>query len=95
MSCIVIFLTPKGKNSPIFFLTQECDQCVCFFFQPNGNWPVPFTTGFGRVHKIQQENSGSFVGLAYQGKDIVFRFIIEYSSLRDFGLYFCIRIFER
>jgi hypothetical protein len=23
-------------------------------------------------------------GLAYQGKDIVFRFIIEYSSLRDF-----------
>ncbi len=26
-----------------------------------------------------------FVGLAYQGKDIVFRFVIEYSSLRDFG----------
>jgi hypothetical protein len=26
------------------------------------------------------------VGLAYQGKDIiVFRFIIEYSSLRDYG----------
>jgi len=26
------------------------------------------------------------IGLAYQGKDIVvFRFIIEYSSLRDFG----------
>jgi len=26
------------------------------------------------------------VGFAYQGKDIiVFRFIIEYSSLRDFG----------
>jgi hypothetical protein len=24
-------------------------------------------------------------GLAYQGKDFVFRFIIEYSSLRDFG----------
>jgi hypothetical protein len=23
--------------------------------------------------------------VAYQGKDIVFRFIIEYSSLRDFG----------
>jgi hypothetical protein len=23
--------------------------------------------------------------LAYQGKDIVFRFIIEYSSWRDFG----------
>ncbi len=26
-----------------------------------------------------------FVGLAYQGKDIVFRFIIKYNSLRDFG----------
>jgi len=26
-----------------------------------------------------------YVGLAYKGKDIVFRFIIEYSSLRDFG----------
>jgi hypothetical protein len=26
-----------------------------------------------------------FVGLAYQSKDIVFRFIIEYSSSMDFG----------
>jgi hypothetical protein len=26
-----------------------------------------------------------FVGFAYQGQDIVFRFIIEYSSLREFG----------
>ncbi len=29
--------------------------------------------------------SPCFVGVAYQGKDIVFRFIIEYNSLRDFG----------
>jgi len=28
---------------------------------------------------------GNFIGFAYQGKDIVSRFIIEYSSLRDFG----------
>jgi hypothetical protein len=28
---------------------------------------------------------GSFIGLAYQGKDIVYRFIIRYNSLRDFG----------
>jgi hypothetical protein len=28
-----------------------------------------------------------FVGLALVGKDIVFRFIIEYSSVMDFGLY--------
>jgi hypothetical protein len=26
-----------------------------------------------------------FFGLVYHGKDIVFRVIIEYSSLRDFG----------
>jgi hypothetical protein len=43
-----------------------------------------------------------FVGLAYRGKDIVFGFIIEYSSLRDFGplgnyyrSIFYTRIFER
>jgi hypothetical protein len=33
-----------------------------------------------------------FIGLACQGKDIVFRFIIEHSSLRDFGPY-VIRLF--
>jgi hypothetical protein len=27
-----------------------------------------------------------FIGLVYQCKDIVFRFITEYSSLKDFGL---------
>jgi hypothetical protein len=27
----------------------------------------------------------NFIDLAYQGKDIVFGCIIEYSSLRDFG----------
>jgi hypothetical protein len=27
----------------------------------------------------------TFVCVAYQGKDIVFRLIIEYNSLRDFG----------
>jgi hypothetical protein len=26
-----------------------------------------------------------FIGLAYQGKDIVFRFIVEYNSLMDFA----------
>ncbi len=28
---------------------------------------------------------GMFVGLAYQCKDIVFQFVIEYTSLRVFG----------
>jgi hypothetical protein len=40
-----------------------------------------------------------FIGLVHEGKDIVFRFFIEYSSSRDFGpsvigLFFK-RIFER
>jgi hypothetical protein len=35
------------------------------------------------IYAYIQDNN--FVGLAYQGKDFVFRFIIEYSSLRDFG----------
>jgi hypothetical protein len=30
------------------------------------------------------EGEQFFIGLAYQEKDIVFRFIIEYSSLMDF-----------
>jgi hypothetical protein len=34
---------------------------------------------------MKNEKWKQFVGLAYQGKDILFRFIIEYSSLRDFG----------
>jgi hypothetical protein len=33
-------------------------------------------------HQFQVDG---FVGIAYQGKDILFRFIIVYSSLRDFG----------
>ncbi len=31
--------------------------------------------------------SSTFIGFAYQGKDIVFRFIIEYSSIMDFSPY--------
>jgi hypothetical protein len=41
-----------------------------------------------------------FIGLALNPRNIVFRFIIEYISLRDFGpqvigLFFYMRIFER
>ncbi len=38
-----------------------------------------------KLVKIGYHTNGSFIGLAYQGKHIVFRFIMEYSSLRDFG----------
>jgi hypothetical protein len=39
------------------------------------------------------------IGLAVEGKDIVFRFIIKYSNLREcgpdvIGVYFYMRIFE-
>jgi hypothetical protein len=39
------------------------------------------------VERTMINSIGLFIGLAYyQGKDIVvFRFILEYSSLRDFG----------
>jgi hypothetical protein len=37
--------------------------------------------------EIDQPVASTFVGLAYQGEDIVFRFIIEYSSLMDFNPY--------
>jgi hypothetical protein len=43
-------------------------------------------------HKDQAEGNFTlyfggygFVGRAYQGKDVVFRLVIEYSSLWDFG----------
>jgi hypothetical protein len=36
----------------------------------------------GFMMRVQQMICVHFIGLAYQGKDIVFRFIIEYSSLR-------------
>ncbi len=39
---------------------------------------------FGIFEKKLGE-SDKFIGLAYHGKNIVFRFIIEYSSLKDFG----------
>jgi hypothetical protein len=41
---------------------------------------------YGGKHNQLNSVGFDFVGLAYcQGKDIVFRFIIEYSSLRHLG----------
>jgi hypothetical protein len=38
------------------------------------------------LHMISMDHGlCTFIGLAYQGKDIVFRSIMEYSSLIDFG----------
>jgi hypothetical protein len=38
-----------------------------------------------KYFRIPSSITNAFVGLALEGKDIEFRFIIEYSSLRDFG----------
>jgi hypothetical protein len=40
---------------------------------------------FDALKVIECHDCVQFIGLAYQGKDIVFRFIIVYSSFRDFG----------
>jgi hypothetical protein len=53
---------------------------ICFIFIVQGGEKQ----GLGRL-RIMGRKRFEFVGLAYQGKDIVFRFIIEYSSLMDFG----------
>jgi hypothetical protein len=39
------------------------------------------------LNLIQDKSYCIFMGLAYQGKDIVFTFIIEDTSLRDIGPY--------
>jgi hypothetical protein len=39
------------------------------------------------LNLFQHKSYCIFIGLPYQGKDIVFRFIIEYTSLTDFGPY--------
>jgi hypothetical protein len=44
---------------------------------------APFSYDFSCKTSLSMDVG--FVGLAYQGKDIVFKFIIECSSLRDFG----------
>jgi hypothetical protein len=50
-------------------------------------WEAPLQRGSKQLIIETSFEHKAFVGLAYQGKDIVvFRLIIEYSSLRDFGL---------
>jgi hypothetical protein len=55
--------------------------CLCkdLYIHKNG------MAGGGHFSFSMSVQNKLFVGFAYQGKDIVFRFITEYSSLRDFG----------
>ncbi len=64
-------LTPSEKQSPCIPKTNSLSQLFKQMFS---------THQFQALHI-----SFLFVGLAYQGKDIVFKFIIKYSSLMDFA----------
>jgi len=67
-------LTPDSEAARIFATTfYILLQLGCFSFSST------YEAGWNLVQKW------CFIGLAYQGKDIVFRSIIEYRSLRDFG----------
>ncbi len=59
----------------------------CFTRHPSIPSSNPFQPIYDNFRFISYLLSNiTFVGLAYQGKeDIVFRFNIEYSRLRDFG----------
>jgi len=69
---------------------------VSFIITMKGHFHCTKITFYLRKTNCLTHFSAYFVGLAYRGKDIVFRFIIEYSSLRDFGpeVYCYMRIFK-
>jgi hypothetical protein len=50
-----------------------------------GHYAITSGTLWIQLFRLGLGGSSLFVGLTYQDKDIVFRFIIEYSSLMDFG----------
>jgi len=67
----VKFLTLNEEQSPCTLKTNSLSQLFKQFFS---------------THQFQAlQISFHFVGLVYQGKDIVFRFIIKYSTLMDFA----------
>jgi hypothetical protein len=68
-----IIMTNQSKEQSFFSNGSFEGHCIMYIFIQPKFRPIHATW---RLH---------FIGLAYQGKDIVFRFIIEYSSLRDFG----------
>jgi hypothetical protein len=62
-------------------------KCEDFFLEANGNF-IYFS--YAECNKISMCNSdfqtsSCTILVNFVGKDVVFRFIIEYSSLKDFG----------
>jgi hypothetical protein len=62
---------------------QKSDQDCIVQWHNSENGFVP--NGSIKPHGVLLTDGASFVGFAYQGKDMVFRFIVECSSLRDFS----------
>jgi len=75
--------SPIAEPEEVKFLTFNEEQSPCI---PKTNSLSQLFKQFFSTHQFQALHiSFHFVGLVYQGKDIVFRFIIEYSSLMDFA----------
>ncbi len=79
-------LLPKARTGlgtkavePTFYESPLRMLCIFSFEIDTGNGNILLLLELGIIP--------FFVGLAYQVKDIVFRLIIEYSSLRDFRPY--------
>jgi hypothetical protein len=85
LSCFVSFLfdaEKKGPRSRISWPKSKCKKIS--LLNTSILFGAHIIEGFG-MGDLVLPNPRGFVGLAYQCKDIVFRFIIEYSSLMDFG----------
>ncbi len=73
------------SDVPMYGPTIEThnSEHVVYFLQTLTKWVV-FLLWFPHF-SIWLVKVGFIVGLAYQGKDLVFIFIIKYSSLKDFS----------
>jgi hypothetical protein len=70
----------------VAFIFSFEDAIVFFFFIFFSSFfETLFFFFFGSQFATLGANVLAFIGLVHKGKDIVFRFIIKYSSLRDFG----------
>jgi hypothetical protein len=89
---ISIHYQKHSSHSEVCFHDSVHRKLVCNSIHKSGDvFVIPLgkqSIDLGNRAKLSSlctSSGDSFVGLAYQGKDIVFRFIIEYSSLMDFG----------
>ncbi len=72
-------------QSSVLSLLHVLCLCLCLSLAPYSRFNGEEQEGLGFMTLNLKTCLYLLVGLVYQGKDIVFRFIVEYSSLRDFG----------